>query len=464
MLENRNTSIIILTYNNLIYNQICVDSIRNYTKEDTYEIIIVDNNSSDGTREWLKDQKNMKVILNGENVGFPKGCNMGIAAAEKENDILLLNNDTVVTPRWMDNLKTCLYSKDEIGAVAAITNNCSNYQAVSVPYSDMKDMLPFANENNSSNPEKWEEKSRLVAFCMLIKRTVLNMVGIIDERFTPGNFEDDDLSMRIIESGYKLMLCNDCFIHHFGSASFNKNYTEFNIHLRLNTQKFQEKWGFDSNLSSVLKFDMINRINEPKEKPLNFLDFECGLGATLLRLKYSYPNAKIYGIETNESIAKISGRLFEVMTEDFEENYTLSFKKDKNICFDYILLGNRLQLSRDPWILLKEVKKYLKPGGYLIATIPNVMNYAVIKELLKGTFMYGENSVFNRNNNKFFTLLDIYKISEECGYINPFIFHYSRELTVEDEKSLNNICSIIGEDMKAYFLAYEYVAKFQKSY
>ena len=229
MFENKKTSIIILTYNNLIYNHICLDSIRKYTTENTYEIIVVDNNSTDGTREWLKEQKDIKLILNDENVGFPKGCNIGIAASEKENDILFLNNDTIVTPRWLDNLKTCLYSDDKIGAAASITNNCSNYQAISVPYSDIKDMIAFADANNISKPEKWEEKTRLVAFCMFIKRDVINKIGILDERFTPGNFEDDDLCMRIIESGYKLMVCNDSFIHHFGSASFNKdiNYSLF---------------------------------------------------------------------------------------------------------------------------------------------------------------------------------------------------------------------------------------------
>ncbi len=103
--EKIKTSIVILTYNKLEYTKLCIDSIRKYTKSGTYEIVVVDNNSTDDTREWLKEQKDIKVILNDENLGFPGGCNVGINAAEKENDILLLNNDTIVTPRWLENLK-----------------------------------------------------------------------------------------------------------------------------------------------------------------------------------------------------------------------------------------------------------------------------------------------------------------------------------------------------------------------
>ncbi|MCB2356992.1 glycosyltransferase [Clostridium estertheticum] len=463
MIESRKTSIIILTYNNLIYNHICIDSIRKYTKENTYEIIVVDNNSSDGTREWLKEQKDIKVILNDENVGFPKGCNIGIAASDKENDILFLNNDTVVTPRWLDNLKIALYSDDKLGAAASITNNCSNYQSVRVPYIDVKDMIPFADDNNISDPNKWEEKTRLVAFCMIVKRDVLNIIGHMDERFTPGNFEDDDLCMRIIEAGYKMILCNDSFIHHFGSSSFNKDSTKFNNLLKENRKKIEDKWGFNPNVASTLKFDIIERINEPKGKRLNILEFDCGLGATLLKLKYMYPNSEIYGIETNESLAKLGGKVLELMESDFEVDYCMRFKEDKINFFDYIILGNRLQLSKDPWRLLNEIKRFLKPGGYIIATIPNLMHHSVIKELLKGSFMYNENSIINRSNNKFFTLPDICKIFHECGYINQFIFHYSSELTQEDNKLLNSICSIVGEDLRAYFLSYEYVAKYQKS-
>ena len=463
MPENIKTSIIILTYNNLIYNQICIDSIRKYTKENTYEIIVVDNNSTDGTREWLKLQKDIVVILNDENVGFPKGCNIGIAHSQKENDILLLNNDTVVTPRWLDNLKTCLYSDEKIGATGSITNSCSNYQSVGVPYSDIKDLIPFAEANNVTNPEKWEQKTRLVAFCMIVKREVINKIGIFDERFSPGNFEDDDLCMRITEAGYKMMLCNDSFIHHFGSSSFNKDYNVFNNILTTNRQKLVEKWGFNSNVVSSIKFDIIDRINEAKEKEFNILEFDCELGATLLKLKYIYPNAKIYGIETNNCVGRLGEKNLELMRVDFEENYSMDFKDDKANFFDYIILGNRLQLSRDPWTLLNSVKKFLKPGGYVIATIPNLMHHSVISQLLSGRFMYNENAILNRNNNKFYTLSDITNIFHECGYTNEFIFHYCNDLTAEEDKLLDNICSIVGEEMKGYFMSYKYVAKFQKS-
>ena len=462
MIENKKTSIIILTYNNLDYNLICLDSIKKYTTAKSFEIIVVDNNSTDGTREWLKKQNDIKLILNDENLGFPKGCNIAIEAAEKDNDILFLNNDTKVTPRWLDNLKICLYSDDKIGATSCITNNCSNYQSINVPYKNMEDLIKFADENNVSAPEKWEQKARLVAFCMLIKREVINKIGAFDERFTPGNFEDDDLCMRIIDANYKLMVCHDSFIHHFGSTSFKKDYTKFNDVLRTNAQKFEEKWRFNSNSQSMLKFDVIGSINEPVDKELNILEFNCSLGATLFRLKYMYPNAKLYGIETDINVARICGKMIEVMTQDFEENYIMNFRENKVDFFDYIILGNKLQFSTDPWKLLKEIKKFLKPGGYVIATIPNAMHYSVIKDLLIGQFIYNTNSILDRSYNKFFTLSDIYKIFDECGYINPYLFHYHNEITKEDDKFLNQICRIVGENMKGHFLSYEYVAKFQK--
>ena len=137
-LKKKKVSIIILTYNQLAFTKDCIESIRKYTKPGSYELIIVDNASTDGTREWLiEQQKNntdIQVVLNEENLGFPKGCNIGISQSQKKSDILLLNNDTIVTIHWLDNLVTCLESDETIGAVGAISNHQENLQGCDFVY------------------------------------------------------------------------------------------------------------------------------------------------------------------------------------------------------------------------------------------------------------------------------------------------------------------------------------------
>ena len=137
-----------------------------------------------------------------------------------------------------------------MGAVSCVANYVSNRQQIDVPYgTDMEAMQAFAAGFNHSDPAKWEERPHLVGFCYLFRREVYEAVGGLDERFTPGNFEDNDYSLRILEQGYKLLLLRDTFIHHWGSGSFKKveqesrensqSYIALSLH---NMQKFFEKW------------------------------------------------------------------------------------------------------------------------------------------------------------------------------------------------------------------------------
>lgn len=259
------TSIVLLTFNQLHYTKSCIDSIRTYTDKGTYEIIVVDNHSTDDTVKWLKKQEDIQTIFNNENLGFPKGCNQGMKIAQGDN-ILLLNNDVIVTPNWLSNLTTCLYSSEHIGAVGAVTNSCSNYQTIPIPYKTLEDMIPFAKKNNVSNKEQWEERPRLIGFCMLIKKQVVEKIGLLDERFSPGNFEDDDYCYRIRKAGYTLMLCKDVFIHHFGSASFSKNRQAFDDILTINRKKFVDKWGFDAWSPAYTDHNSTRAIHEAASK------------------------------------------------------------------------------------------------------------------------------------------------------------------------------------------------------
>ncbi|MCR5439580.1 MAG: glycosyltransferase family 2 protein [Selenomonas sp.] len=253
------TSIVILSYNTLAYLQYCIESIRRFTAAGSYELIVVENASKDGSAEWLREQEGIHTIFNTENVGFPKGCNQGMAVA-KGDDILLLNSDTIVTANWLDNLKKALYSQEKIGAVGCITNSCSNLQTISVPYKSVEEMLDFAAKFNQSNPRLWERRLRLIGFCLLFKREVYQKIGGLDERFSPGNFEDDDYSLRIWQAGYELLLCRDTFIHHFGSASFQKDddpekarkkRAAFRELAARNKQKFLEKWHVPANYQEL---------------------------------------------------------------------------------------------------------------------------------------------------------------------------------------------------------------------
>lgn len=253
-MKKSTTSIIILSYNTLMMLQMCIESIRGFTAPGTYELIVVDNASHDGSVEWLKEQLDIKCIFNQENKGFPIGCNQGMEIATG-SEILLLNSDIIVTPRWLEQLKIALYSSEKIGAVSCLTNKCSNMQQIPVPYNtkdiDIDGLMEFAEHFNHSDPSKWLPYYTLVGFCMLFRTSLYKKIGGLDEIFTPGNFEDDDYSIRIRMSGYQLLLCQDTFIHHFGSGSFINSLTEaerikkiekYTALLEKNRSIFIEKW------------------------------------------------------------------------------------------------------------------------------------------------------------------------------------------------------------------------------
>ena len=298
------TSIIILTFNKLEFTKKCIESIRKYTKNQSYEIIVVDNNSTDGTVEYLKSQTNLKVIYNKQNVGFPKGCNLGIGISKKENDILLLNNDTIVTSNYLENLNKCLNSDECIGAVGPVTNSSPYYQAVDVKFENSDQMQEIAKNINISNKELWEERQKLIGFCMIIKREALEKVGLLDEEFSPGNYEDDDYSIRLIKNGYRLILAKDTFIYHYGGASFENNNKYISI-LQKNEKKFKEKWGFTSKESMNIYSQYLQFIEGENPK---ILEAYCGTGATAQFINQNY-KCRYYGLDDNInalSIARIN--------------------------------------------------------------------------------------------------------------------------------------------------------------
>jgi len=239
-------SILILTHNNLEVTKLCLESISKWTDYPNYEIIVVDNASSDGTIEYLaqEQQRNnhFKVIFNDVNVGFSRGNNQAIDLSSGEY-IVLLNNDCIVTEGWLTNLIKKL-DDPMIGAVGPVTNFSGNESRIEVPYHDLDEMHLFAHKYTREHSGESFEIKMLTMFCIAMRRDLIDRIGKLDERYGMGMFEDDDFSLRIRQAGYKLICIKDVFIHHFGNVTFRlfgeENYRRL---LEENRKKFEEKWG-----------------------------------------------------------------------------------------------------------------------------------------------------------------------------------------------------------------------------
>jgi GT2 family glycosyltransferase/Flp pilus assembly protein TadD len=244
----RLVSIIILTFNQIEYTRKCVASIIKNTPE-PHEIIFVDNGSTDGTGAWLKqliaENRNYRLVENGANRGFAVGNNCGISNA-RGNFVLLLNNDTVVTEGWLRRLIEASEQDDRIGIVGPRSNNVPGPQRVEgVGYNP--ETLEGLEDFSERMAERWRGRSmphwRIVGFCMLIKRKVIERIGGLDPRFAIGNFEDDDYCLRAHLAGFGARIAENCFVHHFGAQTFKGNGLDHSATMDHNWRIFKNKWG-----------------------------------------------------------------------------------------------------------------------------------------------------------------------------------------------------------------------------
>lgn len=239
------TSIIILVHNRLELTQTCLTSIARHTTE-PYEIIIVDNGSTDDTPAFLTQYRakhpNVRVIRNEENVGFAAGNNQALALARGEF-ILFLNNDTVVSPGWLSGMLQVLHEHPHTGIVGPVSNNVSGPQRLAeVPYQNMDEFETFATNWAAQHHGESIVFPRLVGFCLLARRTVIDRIGGWDERYDIGNYEDDDFCMRVAVAGFDARIAKSVFIHHMGGQTFKALEIDYRAQIEKNWQLFTAKW------------------------------------------------------------------------------------------------------------------------------------------------------------------------------------------------------------------------------
>lgn len=403
------TSIVILTHNRLPVTKLCLEALRTHTPE-RYELIIVDNGSMDGTGEYLRhleDEGTARVIYNTANEGYPRGCNQGLALASG-NNLLLLNNDIVVSPGWLGNLLRCLEANPSHGLVGPMSNRLSGGQQWPLQFASLGEAQRFARAFNRSDPRRWRRAVRLSGGCLLMRREVYERVGPLDERFSPGNFEDDDYCLRAWAEGFTVVIAGDTFVYHFDSEHFRADAPGFAELMARNERVFREKWGTDDAYCGYFRADLANAV---PMRAGRVLDLRCRAGALGVELK-NRGAGKVVGVEPNPQLVRVATRTLDAVYHGGFEDPGLPFGRGE---FDAVVMADVLEHARDPWSLLGRVAGWLKSGGVAVALVPNVGHLSVLAELLAGGWRYGDSGVLQRGHLRFFTPASIAQSLADAG-------------------------------------------------
>jgi GT2 family glycosyltransferase len=155
-----------------------------------------------------------------------------------------LNNDVILTDGWLGRMVLVAESDKKTGIVGPCTNHASGRQVVVFDGSadDDEAIQKFGKDILSKNAGFWFSVSRIIGFCVLIKREVLFNVGVLDEMFGPGGYEDFDYCIRVKQAGYNIVIAGDTFIYHVGGKGYSANNMNYNVLRAKNIELLIDKW------------------------------------------------------------------------------------------------------------------------------------------------------------------------------------------------------------------------------
>ena len=312
---NKKISIIIPIFNAYDDVKKCIDSILINTKNSNYDIILINDKSTDSRiapllNEFEKKESNIKVITNSINKGFVKSVNIGMK--NTSNDVVLLNSDTEVTYNWLQKLIINAYSDKKIGTVTAVSNSAGVF---SVPKMNYNEIPPYLTVDGMA--KLVEKSSKHVnmevptgnGFCLFIKRETISDVGYFDEmNFGKGYGEENDFCMRALKKGWKNIIDDSTYIFHKESASFSSRKEE--LKKRNNKILLKMHPDYSNKVRKFIESSTLNFIETNVQNALDNINNDLNKKRILYVLHEDYRNLCGTGYTNLDLIEKL--------TDDFE--------------------------------------------------------------------------------------------------------------------------------------------------
>ncbi len=249
-------SVVVPVHGNLEATRACLASLERQETPFSFELVLVDSASGGETSSWLASLEGVRLVRLEENRGFPRAANAGAQAARGEL-ILFLNNDTLLPSRALRRMVEAWKRTPRAGALGPSADRVKGDQRIQA---DPVEGDPLKAEALAARLEadyggKVEDVPLVMGLALLLSAGLWKELGGFDERFGLGNFEDDDLCLRIREKGYRILVARDAFVHHAGMATFRAMGVDYAALVQRNQALFLEKWKDHPVLAARLLLD-----------------------------------------------------------------------------------------------------------------------------------------------------------------------------------------------------------------
>ncbi|MEW9625026.1 glycosyltransferase [Rhodanobacter geophilus] len=238
-------SIVIPVHGKLAYTLACLRSLARHGAQAPFEVIVVDDASPDDSAAILAQISGLHLLRNTENLGFVGSCNAGAAVAHGEF-LLFLNNDTQVTPGWLDALLRCFAERSECGIAGSrlVYPDGRLQEAGGLVFADGSCWNVGRFESRGAAAFRFRREADYVSgAALMILRDVFQRVGGFDARFAPGYYEDTDLAFAVRKLGLRAYYePSSTVIHCEGISAGTDLDNGMKRFQRVNQAKFVDKW------------------------------------------------------------------------------------------------------------------------------------------------------------------------------------------------------------------------------
>lgn len=273
--DKPSVSIVIPIYNKFSLTLQCLASIqKNISRKYSYEVIIVDNNSTDGSKA-LANVPGLIYQYNKENLGFVGGCNSGADRARGEY-IVFLNNDASVEPNWLETLIATLETYPGAGLVGSkiIYPDGRLQEAGGIIYSDGTGN----NYGKYDHPDRYQYNFvREVDYCsgasIILKKSLFDEFGGFDDLYAPAYYEDTDLAFKTRKKGLKVLYQPKSVIYHIEGATAGTSTTGgFKKYQAINHEKFLKRWKKELSTEHYTELDLFRARDRNAKKTVLIVD------------------------------------------------------------------------------------------------------------------------------------------------------------------------------------------------